>query len=71
VENTSEILNKSVEWSISGAVKIAFVPGSQTVMPQTLAPGRLPHRSNRTRTVAFLLAVYGVAGFQTADDRCE
>jgi hypothetical protein len=32
VENTSEILNKSVEWSIAGAVKTEFVPASHTVV---------------------------------------
>jgi hypothetical protein len=40
VENTSEILNKSVEWSISGAVKIAFVPASQTVEGEALSSWR-------------------------------
>jgi hypothetical protein len=32
VENTSEILNKSVEWSIAGAVKTELVPASHTVV---------------------------------------
>jgi hypothetical protein len=36
VENTSEILNKSVEWSDSGAVKTAFIPTSHTVVATDL-----------------------------------
>jgi hypothetical protein len=31
VDNISEILNKPVEWSMSGAVKTALIPASQTV----------------------------------------
>jgi hypothetical protein len=36
VENTSELLNKSGEWSISGAVKTAFIPTSHTVVAADL-----------------------------------
>src|SRR5215472_16650355 len=32
VENTSEILNKPVQWSIFGAAEAAFIPASQTVV---------------------------------------
>jgi hypothetical protein len=39
VENTSEILNKSVEWSIAGAVKTEFVPASHTVVAVDLSCG--------------------------------
>jgi hypothetical protein len=37
VENTSEILNKPVEWSISGAVKTALMPASQTAAATNLS----------------------------------
>ena len=37
VKNTLEILNKSVEWSISGAVKTALMPASRTAAATNLS----------------------------------
>jgi hypothetical protein len=36
VDNTSEILNKPVEWSISGAGKTALMPASRTITATNL-----------------------------------
>ena len=44
VENTSEILNTLVEWSISGAVKTALIPASQTVVAADLSSGLVADR---------------------------
>ncbi len=39
VDNISEIFNKPVEWSISGAVKTALMPASQTAAATNLSSG--------------------------------